>query len=150
MAVNRRAANAACPWLLLPFESLADAEDMSVRMADVHLADAPRLVGRRPGDLQPLLHTVLVDFVDILDPDRHPHAFVLRLGIPARRREYALSPASLSVQTEKDLAIAGADAAERRRLAPVPPFLPAEALKPGEALLNVGNVQDRGHSFRDH
>src|SRR2546423_15632963 len=41
-------------------------------------------------------------------------------------------------------------AAECRRIAPVPPLFPSELLEPREALLNVGDVQDRSQSLSKH
>src|SRR5438270_11997303 len=110
---------------------------MSVRMPHVHLTYAPRLVGRRPGDLDSLLQAVPVDRVDVIDPDRHPHAFVRRPVHAERGREIALAAAALAIEAEKNFALAGMDAAERRWVAPVPPLLPAEALEPGKALDDV-------------
>src|SRR5258708_27555360 len=142
--------NAACSWLLLFPESLADPKDVSIRMTYVHLAHVPWFVRRRPGDLEPLLNTVFVDLVDVIDPDRHPDALIVCGLLPEGRRQIALSPAALPVLAEEDLAVAGADTAKCRRLAPVPALLPAEALKPGEALLDVRDVQDGRDSFRKH
>src|SRR5688572_6448686 len=54
----------------------ADSEDVSVWVPHVHLANIPRHVGRRPGDLETLIKAALVDGVDVIHPDRHPHALV--------------------------------------------------------------------------
>jgi hypothetical protein len=72
---------------------------MAIRVTYVHLADAPRLVRGRPGDLEPLLEAMLVDGIDIVYPDRHPHAFFGRIvAVRAKRgRESALAPAALGV-----------------------------------------------------
>src|SRR6266540_2003165 len=53
-----------------------DPEDVAVGMAHVHLADAPRHVGRRPGDVETLLEAVPMDGVDVVHPDRHPGTLV--------------------------------------------------------------------------
>src|SRR4051812_4069817 len=119
-------------------------------MAHVHLADAPRLVGRRPGDLDALFDAVAMDGIDVIDPDRHPHAFVLVIVDSERRGHVALAAPALAVLTEEDLAVAGADAAERRRIAPIPTLLPAEALEPFETLDDVGDVEDRRDAVSDH
>jgi hypothetical protein len=42
-------------------------------------AGAPRLVGRRIGDLELLSHALLAHRVDVVDPDRHPRALVRSL-----------------------------------------------------------------------
>src|SRR5436305_14499277 len=103
---------------------------MPVGMAHVHLADAPRLVGRRPGDLDSLFDAVAMDGIDVIDPDRHPDALVTVVVDAECRGNVALAASALAVLTEENLASARADAAERRRIAPIPPFLPAEALEP--------------------
>ncbi len=77
-------------WLRL-FYSLADSEDVTVRVAYMHLADTPRLVGGRPGDLDTLFKTVLVDGIDVVDPDRHPDAMVLAVGKSPRRCQIAFA-----------------------------------------------------------
>jgi hypothetical protein len=85
---------------------------MPVRMADVHLAYAPRLVHRRHGDLQTLLEATLVDDVDVVHPDRHPDALVIVVAPGGRER--ALPAPALTVQAEKNLAYARADGPEGR------------------------------------
>ena len=55
------------------------APNVTVGMPHMHLAHAPRHVGRRPCDFDSLLQAVAMDAVDIVDPDRHPHALVPRL-----------------------------------------------------------------------
>src|SRR5262245_34983688 len=146
---SKRTKTAGASSLML---ATADTEDVAVRMADVHLPHAPWLVGRRPGHLEALREAPLVDGVHVVHPDRHPAALVR--GIVAvgssRFRERAPPPASLRVQAEEDLEPSGADAAESRRVAPVPPLLPAELLEPHEALLDVGDVQDRSQALCEH
>ena len=135
-AVARNGAEDQGQWLRL-FDSLADSEDVAVRVAHMHLADTPRFVGGRPGDLDTLFKTVLVDGIDIVDPDRHPDAMVLAVGNAPRRCQIAFASTALPVLTKEDLALARADAAKGRWIAPVPALLPSELFKPGEALLNV-------------
>src|SRR4051794_22689181 len=112
---------------------------MSVGMADVHLAHAPRFVGRRPGDLDSLFDAVAMDGIDVVDPDRHPDALVLVIVHSERRGNVALAATALAVLTEENLAVAGKDPAERRRTAPIPTLLPPEPLEPFEALDDVGD-----------
>src|SRR5437870_11422276 len=57
--------------LLLFLSPLTDSEDVAIRVTHVHLPDTPRLVGRRPGDLETLLPAMLVDRIDVVDPNRH-------------------------------------------------------------------------------
>jgi len=74
---------------------------VTVGVTHVHLANIPRHIGRRPGDVKTLLETVLMDGVDIVDPDRHPHPLVSSLlafrpeGLPER----APAPAAMSAIT---------------------------------------------------
>src|ERR1043166_5626856 len=121
-------------------------------MPHVHLAHVPRHVRGRPRDLQPLLDAAALDGVDVVDPDRHPHALVaalVPLGAECHQR-VALAPPALPVLAEEDLAVAGRDGAERRRGAPLPPLLPAELLEPREALPDARDVQDRVDFLRLH
>src|SRR5262249_22962493 len=125
---------------------------MPVRMPYMHLADTPCHVGRRPGDLQALLKAALVDSVDVVHPDRHPHALVT--GFVAFRAERhpdgASAATALTVLAQKDLTIACADATEPGRTAPLPSLRPSELLEPSKALLYVGNVQNGCHLFHVH
>src|SRR5262245_32610465 len=113
----------------------------------MHLADVPRLVRRGHGDLDSFLETMPIDGVDVVHPDGHPATLVARLALALRRRQRALPTAALRALAEEDLALAGADGPERRRAAPVETLLPAKLLKPGEALDDVRDVQDRSHRF---
>src|SRR5262245_45615103 len=87
-------------WLGLPLvpKPPADAEDVPVRVANVHLANAPRHVGRRPRDVKTLLEAALVNGVNVVHPDRHPCALVR--GIVAfraeRHLESTLAPTALA------------------------------------------------------
>src|SRR2546422_8279616 len=111
-------------------ETWADAEDVPVGVAHVHLAQVPGLVRRRTGDFEALLQTAAVDGCDVVDKDAHPRS--------------ALAAAALTVLTEKDLVAPGADGPEVGRIAPIPRLAPAELLEPREALLDVGDVEDGG------
>src|SRR3954451_16046920 len=76
----------------------ADAEHVTVGVTDVRLAQTPRLVARRVGDLEALGEAAPVYGVDVLDPDRDPHALVaLLLGRTAGRLVRAAAPAALAV-----------------------------------------------------
>src|SRR5262245_47167153 len=89
---------------LLTFDPFADPEDMTVGVADVHFADVPRFVGRRHCDLDIFFNTVLVNSVDVFDPDRHPTSFVVVVGGKCFSvRAFAAS--ALSALAEKDLDI---------------------------------------------
>jgi hypothetical protein len=50
-------------------DALADAQDVAVGVADVHLANVPRLVLGWAGDLQAVAEAGLVDLIDVVDPD---------------------------------------------------------------------------------
>jgi hypothetical protein len=94
--------------------SCADPKDMSVRMADVHLADSPRLFCWRVGDLEARVHAPVVHVIEVFDEDRHPNAFV-RCLIPLRpkRRDVrSFSTAALPSPAAEDLVIVAGDARE--------------------------------------
>jgi hypothetical protein len=57
----------------------ADSEDVPIGMPHVYFANTPRHVGRWPGNFQSLFEAMLVDNIDAVYPDRHPHAFVVRV-----------------------------------------------------------------------
>ncbi len=50
-------------------EATADAKYVPVRVAQVHLADVPRHVGRWEGDFQTSGHALFVDLVNVVHPD---------------------------------------------------------------------------------
>src|SRR6516225_8708281 len=77
--------------------------------ANLHLADAPGLVGRRVGHLDALGQAMPVHVVDVVHPDRQPDALVARLALVLRRRQRALPAAALRTLAQEDLALAGAD-----------------------------------------
>jgi hypothetical protein len=64
------------PILLFGLESAADPEHVPIGMAKVHLANVPRHIGGRKCDLQPGGDAVLVHFVHVVHPDRHPDSLV--------------------------------------------------------------------------
>src|SRR5262245_4950769 len=136
--------------LLGALESLADPEDVAIRMAHVHFPDVPRFVGRRIGDLEALLQTMLMDRIDVVDPDRHPHSLVRHFTTILCCREIALAAPALAALAQEDLALAGANASERGGTTPVPSLLPAKLLKPGEGLLDITDIQDRREASRVH
>ena len=64
--------------------------------------------------------------------------------------DIALTTSPLTVLAQEDFAMTGADSAESRRIAPVPSLRPAELLEPGEAVANIGDVQDRVQPMGQH
>lgn len=52
------------------FDSLADPEHVAVGMTDVHLADVPRHVGRRPRHLESAIDASPVNLIYVHDPVR--------------------------------------------------------------------------------
>src|SRR5262249_23879562 len=126
--------------------ALADSKDVPIRMADVHLAYVPGHVGRRPGYLDSLSQTLLMDRVDVMHPPAHPAALVVGLVLPGLERGGvgSLAAAALSAVTPEEFAGARANGAEANRVAPAPELLPAELGEPGEAGFHVRDVEDRG------
>src|SRR5688572_23073227 len=118
---------------------------MSVGMPDVHLADVPRHVSGRPRHLEALFHAASVYRVDVVHPDAHPDALVS--GVVAIGAEClshsAAATSTLRAFAEEDLERAGAHAAEVFGIAPGPRLLPSQLLEPGEALLDIRDIQDR-------
>ena len=49
---------------------------MTIRVTDVHLANLPRHVGRWENNMQCGGHALSVDCVDVVHPNRHPHAVI--------------------------------------------------------------------------
>lgn len=136
----------------LLLQALTDPEYVAVGVPDMHLANLPRHVLGGPGHLHPLLQTVLVDGVDIVDPNRHPDpvvAFLVPVGTERERRR-AASPAPLRVLAKEDLAVPRADAAEPGWISPLPALGPSELLEPLEAGTNVGNVEYWCQSLGEH
>jgi hypothetical protein len=86
---------------------VANSEDMSIRMTDVHLASIPWHIRWRPCDLYALLHTALVYDVNIVNPDRHPYrsfSGFVRFWTE-RLRERASPSSALSPLAKEDLAL---------------------------------------------
>lgn len=63
--------------LLWELESPADPKHVSIRMAEMHLADVPRHIRRRKCDLQPGGKALPVRLVHVVHPNRHPDALVV-------------------------------------------------------------------------
>src|SRR5262245_54230065 len=101
---------------------------MAIGMAQVHLPDTPRHVGGRPGDVESLRLAMAVNGIDIVHPNRHPCALVggwVALGAEGHL-DAAIATATLRAQAQEDLALAGANSAERGRAPPVPALLPSK------------------------
>lgn len=122
---------------------------MAVGVADVEFADVPGAVGGRHSDLDVVGEAVLMDGVDVIDPDRHPDAFVVVVGGEGFGVR-AFAAAALSVMTKEDLDRAALDRSKTGGLAPIPDLFPSKPLEPGDALGEVRHVQYRRCSVRDH
>src|SRR5262249_32374576 len=132
--------------------SLTDSEDVSIGVAYMHLAHVPWLVRWGPGYFESLCDAVLVDSIHIIHPNRHPCTLIGAIVSfrTERHLEVALAAPSLTVLAQKDLALAGTNPTEGRRIAPVPSFLPAEFLEPRKTFANVGDVQNGSNSLGLH
>jgi len=64
---------------LIHLKCLSDPKYVPVRVPHVHLADVPRHISRRESNVQPGCYAVFVNLVNVIDPQRHPHALVGRL-----------------------------------------------------------------------
>lgn len=120
---------------------------MAVGMSDATLAHAPRFIRGRPGHCQATLEGERmrrINFSRRRHPPTHPNP--TRVIVAHVPRHWAAAR-SLAVLAEEDLAFAAAYAAEARRIAQVPTFLPAKSLKPGETLRDVGDVENRSQAF---
>jgi len=133
-------------------QAFADAEDVAVGMADVHLTDIPRHVGWRKGHLETRGQAVLVNPVDILNPNAHPHAFVAGLvTIGSKSRPIGSLPtATLRSLAEKYFKWAGTDGAESGWVAPVPAFLPTEFFEPSKARVDIADTENGSDMFGVH
>jgi hypothetical protein len=123
---------------------------MAVRVARVHPPNAPRLIGRRHADLDAFLQAMPMSGVNIFDANRHPNALVCLIAVLIGRRKIALASATLRALAKEDLESAGANEPEGGRAAPIETLFPAELLELGEAIDDVGLVQDRGQPICDH
>lgn len=122
-------------------------------MAKVHLAHVPRHIGRGKCDLQTGGDALLMHFVDIVDPDRHPHALVaLFISVLLKRSGVrAAAAASLRPLAKEDASfLPRPNRAKCWRRSLVPQFLPPPLLKPRERAAEVGHVQYRSQRFGFH
>ena len=87
---------------------------MTIRVTDVHLANLPRHVGRWESNIQCGGHALSVDFVDVVHPNRHPHAVIgcFVSVIPKRGGIWSLAAPSLAPLAKEDLGFASSDRAE--------------------------------------
>src|SRR5215510_10968410 len=116
----------------LLFHPSPDPEHMSVRMAYMHLANAPGHVRRWEDYFDSLFDTFAVRSVDVFDKPRHPHTFVGGLiAVGAERtRVRTFSASALPIVAQEDLRHARANGAKCRRVAPIPQLPPTQFLKP--------------------
>lgn len=128
-------------------QSLTNPKNVAVGVAEVHFADVPGHVGWGIGHFDLVGEAVLMDSVDVINPDRHPNPFISCLASLLAEgglvRPFAAT--SLSSQTEENLEVAVTNAAERGGMAPLKPLLPTEPCEPIEALPHIRNIQDRRH-----
>src|SRR4051812_42117012 len=139
--------------LLLGLESVAHSEHVPIGMAQVHLANIPRHIGRRKCDLHSGGDALLVHLVDVVHPDRHPDALVaLFISVLLKRGGVRAAAApSLRPLTKKNAGFfTRSHRAEGWRRSPVPQFLPSPLLKPRERAADVRHVQYRSHTFGFH
>src|SRR5207302_8468682 len=125
---------------LVRVASLADAKHVPIRVAHMHLANAPCLIAWRLDYLDPFLRANGVRTINIVDPHGYPRS---------RTASSVVVPATtLPVEREKNLAITGSDSPEAGRsrwVAPIPFLVPPELVEPVEAPGKVGHIQDRDH-----
>src|SRR3954462_9576055 len=138
--------------VLLFADALAYAKNMSVGMAQVHLAHAPRHISGRTGNVESSSNADLVKRVHVFHPHRHPTTLVVDIVVVFGEGAGvgAAAAAALPVLAEKDLALLGVHGAEAGRRAPVPMLLPAPFLKPNEGGSDVRNVEDGSESLGIH
>src|SRR2546425_12084069 len=107
-------------------EPLTDSEDVTIRVTHVHLADAPRHVGRRPGDVETLLQALPMNDVDIVHPDRHPDAPVGGLvAVGTEGHLHAtVATTALGALAQEDFALTRANTPEGGRVSPIPALRP--------------------------
>ena len=99
-----------------------------------------------------LLEAMLVNRVDIVDPNRHPDPLVadfVAIGTE-RVRPRSASSTPLRVLAKEDLAIPRADPAEPGRITPLPALGPSKLFEPIEAGSNIGNIQNGRQSLGKH
>ena len=123
-----------------------DSERMTVGMAEMELANAPRFVCGRHGYLEAQLHADAVHRIDLIrrpEKPRHPH--------PARRlvegkRWWVRPSRPLPPAAEENLGVSTASTGEPRLAVVFVPHkgrLPPKRLEPGETAPHIGHVQDR-------
>lgn len=131
----------------------AHSERMTVRVAEMELADAPRFVGRRHRHLQAELDAEVVQRVDLLrcaEEPRHPDASCRLVEGKGRR---VCPPRSLTVPAQEDLGGSARDPSEPRltlAFIPLEGRLPPEQLKPGETFAHVGHIENRSDEMHCH
>ncbi len=122
-----------------PSESLlaptTDPKHMPIRMPQVHFANAPRHARRRKRDVQPGRHTLRMNRVHVLHPNRHPYSVVGCFVAAGTKRGSvrAAATAPLPALTEKNFTHARPHPAKPRRRPPIPKLFPPPLLKPSKA-----------------
>jgi len=119
-------------------------------MPDVAFADAPGFVFGWSGYSHAILYGQRVGRIDIgrrWDPPGHPDGtgviIAFELGEVSAAR-------ALGVFAEEYFALAGGDRAERRRVSPIPEFLPTELLEPRERTGEIRDIQYGRDGFNLH
>src|SRR5262245_11687730 len=122
---------------------------MAVRMPHVHLPNVPCHGRRRPSNVELLFNAMLVNSIHVIHPNRYPGSLVGAFIASWAERHFviALASAALSAFAEKDFTFSRADSSESGRVAPVPCLLPTELFEPGEALLDIRDIQYRRQPF---
>jgi hypothetical protein len=92
---------------------------VTIRVTDVHLANLPRHFGRWESNIQCGGHALSVDFVDVVHPNRHPHAVIgcFVSVIPKRGGIWSLAAPSLGPWQRK---ISDSSAATAPKIGGVP------------------------------
>ena len=125
-------------------------EGVAVRVAQVELANSPRLVGRGPDDVEALLECQGVGGVDVTR-DRNPpcHPDAVRRVVAGELRA-PLATRSLRAAAEEDVDVTRADRGKtglrvgpRRPRRATPKARASPFLEPLDRRTNVGDVQDR-------
>src|SRR5207244_2809019 len=106
----------------------------------MHLSHVPLHVSRRKGHFETCSHALLVDRINVLHPNRHPHTlvsfFVSILLEGCRVR--ASAAAALRSLTKKYFEFAGTNGTKFWWRSPIPTLPPAQLLKPPKAGFDVG------------
>ena len=85
---------------------LGHSEDVAIGVADVHFAGAPGFIGRWMGNFDADSQAMLMQFVNIIDQNPEPDAFIGTFGMTFRCGQIALTSATLITQAEEDAAFA--------------------------------------------